>query len=172
MVSRWGLQLLLDLPHTAFQTPHTIGLLEDLLFSFLNNTYMFYRPTFVEKGLNPPLLDQLLPYITSLLSDTDNPVSQHFLDKTLDFLSNPKTSSTPLTMVSYCLSSVELSYTIGTSYLRKMCTIFRSVLPTQPHKVKGAVQGFLLRFVSLNCSLETVEELRVFGLFRNRDVFF
>ncbi|XP_063679256.1 probable methyltransferase TARBP1 [Bolinopsis microptera] len=168
MISRWGFQLLLDLPPKAFLTKEGITVLETLLFSHIHNTYMFYRPNFIAKGEGPPIFHQLKNYFTTILCEADSSISKSFLKNLLVFLSKTKSSSTPLTMLTHLLSNIKLPYKVGEGCVHQLAQLCRTVLSTQPHKVKGAVQGFMLRFISNNvavngkdvlCSIQTLLNL-------------
>ncbi|KAL5259975.1 hypothetical protein ACHWQZ_G010182 [Mnemiopsis leidyi] len=160
MISRWGFQLLLDLPPEAFiQNIEAIVTLEKLLFAHLHNTYLFYRPNFIEKGQSPPIFDQLKIFFSQILCESESSISCHFLNNWLEFLSNTKSSSTPLTMLSHILSKVKLPYEVDVKCVDQLSHLCRTVLLTQPHKVKGVVQGFILQFLTKNCRINSKEML-------------
>ena len=153
MISRWGVQLLLDLSPGAFMSKEAIVTLENLLFAHIHNTYLFYRPNFIEKGHCPPVFDQLENFFSQILCESESSVSNHFLQSWLEFLSNTKASSTPLTMLSHILSKVKLPYDVDVKCVDQLSHLCRTVLLTQPHKVKGVVQGFILQFLTKNCRI-------------------
>lgn len=159
MISRWGMQLLLDLPITGFLTPSGLQMLEELLFAHLHHTYMFYRPNFIPKGAAPPIHDQLRCYLTTLLCESNESLSKSFLHNLLGFLSNTKASSTPLTMITHILSTIQLPYRVDEEFLDEFNLLCRVVLTTQPHKVKGAVQSFVLHFIANNVKIDSQEIL-------------
>ena len=150
MVSRWGMQLLLDLPPIAFRSEIGLATLERLLYPHLHSTYMYYRPNFIEKGTSPPVADLLQAYFHKICCDFDHSLSEKFLRNLFLYLGQGKVASTPLTFLTHILSEIRLPYKLCGSFLTVVSYICRVTLPTQPNKVKGAVQGFLLDFINNN----------------------
>lgn len=154
MISRWGMQLILQLPPIAFHSENGISALETILHAHLNSTYMYYMPNFISKGNSPPVVLLLGTYLQRVCTEFDHCLSKKFLQNLCLFLGQTKTGSTPLTYLTHILSKLQLPYKLCGSFLQNIADICRITLPTQPNKVKGVVQGFLLSFIckNIDCS--------------------
>ena len=150
LISRWGMQLLLDIDPRLWLIGDNLVFLLKLLTIYLNKTYMFYRPNFVPKGHPPPLVGLLHNYFSFIFQKMSNEQSNLFLSSLFNFLSSHSCGTNPLVYILSSLTNVVLPGKLSSQFIKHFIKMNRFTLQTQPPCVKGFVQGQLLDFINVN----------------------